>query len=106
MNELLNDITTDGQNADFAVARSAADDIKVIAQSERAWLRSHPPADCFESSHATALATYEELITTAKAITDAADASDATAIHKQIARAHGDIATLKQAGNKAVTSCA
>ena len=62
MNELLNDITTDGQNADFAVARSAADDIKVIAQSERAWLRSHPPADCFESSHATALATYEELI--------------------------------------------
>ena len=106
INELLNVIKTDAQNADFAIARSAAVDIKAVAQTERSWLLSHPPAACFESSHWAALATYRELIATANAIMAAADASDATAIRKQVASAHGDIATLKQAGTKAVTSCA
>ena len=106
MNDLLSDIKTEVGDADFAVVQSAAANLKGIAQAERSWLRSHPPARCFESAYDTALATYEELIATAQAIADAADEGDATAIHQQVAGANGEIAALKQAGNKAVASCA
>ena len=52
------------------------------------------------------MAAYDELIVTATGIAQSAEAGDANAIHPQVASAHGDVATLRQAGDKAIAACA
>jgi hypothetical protein len=103
---LLSTITTAVHDADVALAKSAADDVATIARRERSWLLAHPPAACYQSFHDAALATYGELIDTATAIANDADAGNTKAIHKEVASSHGDISALKQAGTKAITACA
>jgi hypothetical protein len=103
---LLGTIADAVQADDLAAAESAAEDIEAIATADRAWLQSHPPKKCYRSFYNAALATYAELITTAIAVADDAEAGDATAIHKDVASGHADVTALRQAGNKAVTSCA
>ena len=103
---LLNRITTAVQNADFPTAASAANEIGATATRERSWLQSHPAAACYQSIQDSAMASYGELIVTAAAIAQTAEADDANAIHPQVASSHGDVSTLRQAGNKAVAACA
>jgi hypothetical protein len=86
--------------------KAAADEIATIATRERSWLRSHPSKACYDSFQEAAVARYTDLIATATAIAADADAGDANAIHKEVASAHGDVSALKQAGNRAVASCA
>jgi hypothetical protein len=52
------------------------------------------------------MASYGDLIVTATTIAQTADAGDANAIHPQVASSRGDVAALRQAGNRAVAACA
>jgi hypothetical protein len=103
---LLNTISTAVQDADLPTAATAADDIATTATRERAWLLSHPAAACYQSLQESAMASYGDLIVTATTIAQTADAGDANAIHPQVASSRGDVAALRQAGNRAVAACA
>ena len=106
IDELLGSITTAVQGSDFAAAKAGAEDITATAQAERSWLVSHPPRTCYQPFHAAAMAAYAELITKAGTIAADADAGDDNAIHQDVASSHNDVASLRQAGNKAVAFCA
>ena len=88
------------------MAKAGADEIATIAKTERSWLLAHPAAACFESFQASAFATYGDLLATATAIAQDADAGDGNAIHQEVGTSHGDVSALRQAGSKAVTACA
>ena len=103
---LLNTITTAVQDADLPTAATAANEIGATATRERTWLQSHPAAACYQSIQDSAMASYGELIVTAAAIAQTAEAGDANAIHPQVASSHGDVSVLRQAGTKAVAACA
>ena len=103
---LLDTITTAVQGADLPAAASAADEVGATATRERSWLQSHPAAACYQAIQESAMAAYGELIVTATGIEQNAEAGDANAIHPQVGSAHGDVSTLRQAGNKAVAACA
>ena len=103
---LLGTITTAVQDADLPIAAAAAQHITSKASSERSWLLAHPAAACYRSFQESALTGYGELIVTAAAIVQDANAGNANAVHKDVAGSQSDIAMLKQAGNKAVAACA
>ena len=103
---LLGTITTAVRDANLPAAASAANAMGATATTERSWLQSHPATACYQSVHEAAVAAYDELIATATAIAQNAEAGDANAIHPEVASSHGDVATLRQAGDKAVAACA
>ena len=92
------------QAGDFAAAKAAAQDLENLAAAERAWLLAHPPATCYETHHANALARYADLIATAVEIQADADAANANAIFNDVAGGHADVAALKLAANKAASA--
>jgi hypothetical protein len=103
---LLSTITTAVQDADLPTAAAAAHDITSKASSERSWLLTHPAAACYQPFQESALTGYGELIVTAAAIVQDANAGNANAVHKDVAGSQSDISMLRQAGNKAVAACA
>lgn len=102
---LLGTITTAVQDANLPAAASAANAMGATATSERSWLQAHPALACYQRIQKSAMAAYDELIATATAIAQNAEAGDANAIHPEVASSHGDVATLRQAGDKAVAAC-
>lgn len=102
---LLGTITTAVQDANLPMAASAANEMGATATSGRSWLQAHPALACYKPIQESAMAAYVELIATATAIVQNAEAGDANAIHPEVASSHGDVATLRQAGDKALAAC-
>jgi hypothetical protein len=93
------------QSTDLAEVKAAATKITTIAKAERSWLLAHPAKTCYAPYHDAAFEAYGELLATSKAITDDANAGDANGIHRDVASGHGEVAALRQAGNRAVAAC-
>lgn len=103
---LLSTISAAVQDSDLPTAKAGAAEVATIAMTERSWLLAHPAQACYAAFQASAVASYGELIETASAIAQDADAGDGNAIHQEVGTSHGDVSALRQAGSKAVTACA
>jgi hypothetical protein len=102
---LLDSISAAVSTFDWAAISAAANDLAALADSETAWLQSHPPALCYEPEHGDALAAYAELRTTADAIATAANAQNEGAVNHQLAVGKQDRKALDKAASGATVGC-
>ena len=102
---LLDSISTGVSTSDWAAVSAAANDLAALADSETAWLQSHPPALCYEPEHGDALAAYAGLRASADAIATAAAVPSEGAINHQLAVAKQDRKALDNAASGATVGC-
>ena len=102
---LLDSISAAVSTSDWAAISAAANDLGALADSETAWLQSHPPALCYEPEHVDAGDRYADLRASADAIATAAAVPSEGVINHQLAVAKQDRKALDKAASDATVGC-
>ena len=96
INSYLSTISSAASGANWATAKTAAQNMEARASAERAWLVAHPAAACYTAYWTEAKQSYLELINIGNAIEGLADAHDGSGIQDEVGFAHDETADLNQ----------